>query len=77
MYRKKFQDLLESAAYVELPEKYVAAIPAENRDEYEVSNGNVLIPTTASAAQTRQAKSVLEEIFGNVELDEDGGLAGR
>lgn len=74
LYRKKFQDLLESAAYVELPEKYVAAIPAENRDEYEVSNGNVLIPTTASAAQTRQAKSVLEEIFGNVELDEDGEL---
>lgn len=74
LYRKKFHDLLESAAYVELPEKYVAAIPAENRDEYKVSNGNVLIPTTASAAQTRQAKSVLEEIFGNVELDEDGEL---
>lgn len=74
LYRKKFHDLLESAAYVELPEKYVAAIPAENKDEYEVSNGNVLIPTTASAAQTRQAKAVLEEIFGNVELDEDGEL---
>lgn len=74
LYRKKFQDLLESAAYVELPEKYVAAIPAENRDEYEVSNGNVLIPTTDAATQTRQAKSVLEEIFGNVELDEDGEL---
>ena len=74
LYRKQFKDLLESAAYVELPEKYVAAIPAENRDEYEVSNGNVLIPTTASAAQTRQAKAVLEEIFGNVELDEDGEL---
>lgn len=74
LYRKKFQDLLESAAYVELPEKYVAAIPAENRDEYEVSNGNVLIPTTDAAAQTRQAKAVLEEIFGNVELDEDGEL---
>lgn len=74
LYRKKFHDLLESAAYVEVPEKYVAAIPAENRDEYEVSNGNVLIPTTDAAAQTRQAKSVLEEIFGNVELDEDGEL---
>lgn len=74
LYRKKFHDLLESAAYVELPEKYVAAIPAENRDEYEVSNGNVLIPTTDAAAQTRQAKAVLEEIFGNVELDEDGEL---
>lgn len=74
LYRKKFHDLLESAAYVELPEKYVAAIPAENKDEYEVSNGNVLIPTTASVAQTRQAKAVLEEIFGNVELDEDGEL---
>lgn len=74
LYRKKFQDLLESAAYVELPEKYVAAIPAENKDEYEVSNGKVLIPTTASVAQTRQAKAVLEEIFGNVELDEDGEL---
>lgn len=74
LYRKKFQDLLESAAYVEVPEKYVAAIPAENKDEYEVSNGNVLIPTTDAAAQTRQAKSVLEEIFGNVELDEDGEL---
>lgn len=74
LYRKKFHDLLESAAYVELPEKYVAAIPAENKDEYEVSNGNVLIPTTDAAAQTRQAKAVLEEIFGNVELDEDGEL---
>lgn len=74
LYRKKFHDLLESAAYVEVPEKYVAAIPAENRDEYEVSNGNVLIPTTDAAAQTRQAKAVLEEIFGNVELDEDGEL---
>lgn len=74
LYRKKFHDLLESAAYVELPEKYVAAIPAENMDDYEVVNGNVLIPTTDAAAQTRQAKAVLEEIFGNVELDEDGEL---
>lgn len=74
LYRKKFHDLLESAAYVELPEKYIPASTAENMDDYEVVNGNVLIPTTASAAQTRQAKSVLEEIFGNVELDEDGEL---
>lgn len=74
LYRKKFHDLLESAAYVELPEKYVAAIPAENMDDYEVVSGKVLIPTTDAAAQTRQAKSVLEEIFGNVELDEDGEL---
>lgn len=74
LYRAQFYALLGRLSYVEVPEKYVAAIPAENRDEYEVSNGNVLIPTTASAAQTRQAKSVLEEIFGNVELDEDGEL---
>lgn len=74
LYRKKFQDLLESAAYVELPEKYIPASTAENMDDYEVVNGNVLIPTTDAAAQTRQAKSVLEEIFGNVELDEDGEL---
>lgn len=74
LYRKKFHDLLESAAYVEVPEKYIPASTAENMDDYEVSNGNVLIPTTDAAAQARQAKSVLEEIFGNVELDEDGEL---
>lgn len=74
LYRAQFYALLGRLSYVEVPEKYVAAIPAENRDEYEVSNGNVLIPTTDAAAQTRQAKSVLEEIFGNVELDEDGEL---
>lgn len=74
LYRKKFQDLLESAAYVEVPEKYIPASTAENMDDYEVVNGNVLIPTTDAAAQTRQAKAVLEEIFGNVELDEDGEL---
>lgn len=74
LYRKKFHDLLESAAYVEVPEKYIPASTAENMDDYEVVNGNVLIPTTDAAAQTRQAKAVLEEIFGNVELDEDGEL---
>lgn len=74
LYRKKFHDLLESAAYVEVPEKYIPASTAENMDDYEVVNGNVLIPTTDAAAQARQAKSVLEEIFGNVELDEDGEL---
>ena len=41
-------------------------------DDYEVVNGNVLIPTTDAAAQTRQAKAVLEEIFGDVELDDWG-----
>lgn len=74
MYRAQFHDLLDRLTSVEVPEKYVAAIPAENRDDYEVVNGKVLIPTTDAAAQTRQAKSVLEEIFGNVELDEDGEL---
>ena len=74
LYRKQFQDLLENTLYVEVPEKYIPASTAENMDDYEVVNGNVLIPTTDAAAQTRQAKSVLEEIFGNVELDEDGEL---
>ena len=71
LYRKKFQDLLENAAYVELPEKYIPASTAENMDDYEVVNGKVLIPTT-DAAQALPESSVLGEIFGNVELDEWG-----
>lgn len=74
LYRKQFKESLENTLYVEVPEKYIPASTAENMDDYEVVNGNVLIPTTDAAAQTRQAKSVLEEIFGNVELDEDGEL---
>lgn len=74
LYRKQFKESLEDTLYVEVPEKYIPASTAENMDDYEVVNGNVLIPTTDAAAQTRQAKSVLEEIFGNVELDEDGEL---
>lgn len=72
LYRKKFHDLLESAAYVEVPEKYIPASTAENMDDYEVVNGNVLIPTTDAAAQALPESSVLGEIFGNVELDEWG-----
>ena len=71
LYRKKFQDLLENAAYVELPEKYIPASTAENMDDYEVVNGKVLIPTT-DAAQALPESSVLGEIFGNVELDDWG-----
>ena len=71
LYRKKFQDLLENAAYVELPEKYIPASTAENMDDYEVVNGKVLIPTT-DAAQALPESSVLGDIFGNVELDDWG-----
>lgn len=74
LYRKQFKESLENTLYVEVPEKYIPASTAENMDDYEVVNGKVLIPTTDAAAQARQAKSVLEEIFGNVELDEDGEL---
>lgn len=74
LYRKQFKESLENTLYVEVPEKYIPASTAENMDDYEVVNGKVLIPTTDAAAQTRQAKAVLEEIFGNVELDEDGEL---
>lgn len=74
LYRKQFKESLEDTLYVEVPEKYIPASTAENMDDYEVVNGKVLIPTTDAAAQARQAKSVLEEIFGNVELDEDGEL---
>ncbi len=74
LYRAQFYALLGRLSYVEVPEKYIPASTAENMDDYEVVNGKVLIPTTDAAAQARQAKSVLEEIFGNVELDEDGEL---
>lgn len=45
LYRKKFHDLLESAVFLELPEKYVSENLKAKAAKYPIVNGNIRIPT--------------------------------
>lgn len=53
LYRKKFHDLLESAAYVELPEKYVPENLKANAAKYPIVNGKIRVPTMERTQHSR------------------------